>query len=332
MTREQLIMQLQQEYAQRRDENLGLFLERRGRACALCPGLQALLDQRHGAVMEGVRRGLVSGGGDRSQNAGLPERMSQWNQRIAELLVQAGLGADYLQPVYTCPVCRDEGYVYDPSRRMCACFETELNRRMLEASGLADGRESFERFDETLFDDQPDEHGVVQRRVMLANRNICRAYAQSYPDTDTRDLLLMGKSGLGKTFLLRAIGHEVASRGYLPLYVTAYRMFDSLRRAYFENSQDAAAPLMDAPLLLIDDLGTEPLMNNITVTQFFVLINERQLAGRHTVISTNLSMSELRDRYTERVTSRFLDETGCTRLTFVGGDVRRRLRRGGREG
>ena len=80
---------------------------------------------------------------------------------------------------------------------------------------------------------------------------------------------------------------------------------------------------MDAPLLLIDDLGTEPLMNNVTVTQLFNLLNERQLAGRHTVISTNLNPRELQERYTERIASRLLDESSCARLGFVGGDIRR---------
>ena len=94
-----------------------------------------------------------------------------------------------------------------------------------------------------------------------------------------------------------------------------------------ENNSDLLAPMMDAQLLLIDDLGTEPLMNNVTVTQLFNLLNERQMAGRHTVISTNLSMSELQDRYTERISSRFLDDTICRKLTFVGNDIRRSLKR-----
>ena len=68
-------------------------------------------------------------------------------------------------------------------------------------------------------------------------------------------------------------------------------------------------------------------MNNITVTQLFNLLNERQMAGRHTVISTNLTMSEMQERYTERITSRFLDATGCRRLLFIGGDIRRNLKR-----
>ena len=83
----------------------------------------------------------------------------------------------------------------------------------------------------------------------------------------------------------------------------------------------------DWELLLIDDLGTEPLMNNVTVTQLFNLLNERQMAGRHTVISTHLAMSELQERYTERISSRFLDATGCRRLVFIGADIRRNLKR-----
>ena len=78
------------------------------------------------------------------------------------------------------------------------------------------------------------------------------------------------------------------------------------------------------PLLLIDDLGTEPLMENITVTQLFNLLNERQNAKRHTVISTNLSVLELKARYTERITSRLLDETSCKLVKFIGEDIRTR--------
>ena len=38
------------------------------------------------------------------------------------------------------------------------------------------------------------------------------------------------------------------------------KLLETMRKAYFENNSDLMQPLMDAPLLLIDDLGTEPLM------------------------------------------------------------------------
>ncbi len=327
MTRDQILGRLQQEYAFRREENLRLFEERREAACEKCPGLRELLQARHDAVMNGVRSSLLSQDKAPDKNATLPVRIEKLNHKIAQTLEAGGLSADALQPVYTCELCRDEGYVYDPSRRMCDCMKKELDRRIMAESGLNEQTGTFDKFDETLFSNEPDENGVIQRKVAISNRNICQRYADSFPDTQTRDLLLMGKSGLGKTFLLQSIAHRMAERGYLPTYTSAYRLFEAARRAYMENNGDSLVPFMNATLLLIDDLGTEPLMNNVTVTQLFNLLNERQLAGRHTVISTNLTLSELRDRYTERITSRFLDATGCTRLTFTGGDVRASLKR-----
>lgn len=327
MTSEQIILQLQQEYQNRREENLRLFEQRQEEACALCPGLAQLIQQRHAAVMRGVRATLLAQRKDPSAVQSLPQLMKELNAQIAQKLAQAGLPADHLQPVYTCAQCRDEGYLYDPSRRMCDCMRKEFNRRMLLESGVGGEMSTFERFDESLFSDEADEKGLSQRKAATAIRDVCQAYAESFPKTATRDLLLMGKSGLGKTFLLQCIAQRVSQRGHLPTYTSAYRLFETARKAYMENDSDILAPFMNAELLLIDDLGTEPLMNNVTVTQLFNLLNERQMAGRHTVISTNLTMSELKERYTERITSRFLDATGCRRLVFIGADIRRNLKR-----
>lgn len=327
MTSERLLLTLQQEYARRREENLRRFEERREAACERCPGLRRLLDERHTAVLQGVRRSLLASRKDAQANAGLSGDMARLNAAIAAKLREGGLSPDALQPVYTCPVCRDEGYVYDPSRRMCDCFRLEYNRRLLAQSGIADDAPTFEDFNADLFSDACDEKGRSQRKAALTIRDACLAYADSFPDTPTRDLLLLGKSGLGKTFMLQCIARRVAQRGHMPTYTSAYRLFETARKAYIENDSDRMAGYMNAALLLIDDLGTEPLMNNVTITQLFTLLNERQAAGRHTVISTNLAMSELQERYTERITSRFLDATGCRRLVFIGEDIRPKLKR-----
>jgi len=327
MTSEQIIRQLQQEYARRRKDNLRLFEERQEEACDQCPGLRELIAARHASVMQGVRATLLARQKTPGALNALPNRMAELNRQIAQALENSGFAADYLQPVYTCSLCRDEGYLYDPSRRMCDCMKKEYHRRLLVESGIAGDSCTFEKFDESLFSDEPDEKGRSQRKSAMIIRDVCMAYADSFPATPTRDLLLMGKSGLGKTFMLQAIAHRVAQRGHLPTYTSAYRLFETARKAYMENDADILAPLMNAELLLIDDLGTEPLMNNVTVTQLFNLLNERQMAGRHTVISTNLAMSELQERYTERISSRFLDATGCRRLVFIGADIRRNLKR-----
>lgn len=329
MTREQIILALSQEYAARREENMRIYDERRAKACQQCPGLQEVLDARHAAVLQGVRTSLMNRFRKEGENAQLPNAMAVMNQRIAELLQQAGLPADTLEPVYTCATCKDEGYVYTPSRQMCACMKQELNRRMLGGLGLSGTGNTFERFDESLFSEEiPEGDKLSQRQRALLARNTCLDFANTFPNTATPNLLLSGKSGLGKTFLLHAIAHRLVERDIMPVYTSAYHLLEVARKAYFENSSDKLAEMMNAPVLLIDDLGTEPMLQNITIEQLFNLLNERQLNRRHTVISTNLTMAELKERYTERVSSRLLDESSWRRLVFTGSDVRKKLKRG----
>ncbi|MBE5815590.1 MAG: AAA family ATPase [Clostridiales bacterium] len=329
MTRDQLVLALQQEYAARREENMRIYDRRRREACEKCPGLEEVLDARHAAVLQGVRTSLMNRFKKPGENAELPNAMALMNQRIAELLAAGGLPKDALEPVYTCAVCKDEGYVYDPSRRMCACMQQELNRRMLGELGLGAEGNTFENFDESLFGEEVDaKTGYSQRQHALLARNVCLAYADSFPETATRNLLLFGKSGLGKTYLLHAIAHRLVERGIMPVYTSAYHLLEVARRAYFENDSEKLAEMMNASVLLIDDLGTEPMLQNITIEQLFNLLNERQLKRRHTVISTNLTVDELKERYTERVASRLMDESSWRKLLFVGDDVRKKLKRG----
>ena len=321
MTREQLIRQLEQEYAARREENLRVYDQRVNAACEQCEGLRQLLDARRAALMNGLRSALYPATKNPEANAALPRTLNDFNRQIAQTLMAGGLTTEALAPVYTCPICKDEGHLYAPTRRMCECFESELNRRMLVELGLQP-TQTFEAFREDCFSDEPVVGRLSQRVQMRLNRGVCERYADQYPETDVRDLLLTGRSGLGKTYLMQAMAHRITERGYGVQYVSAYRLFERMRKAYFENNGESVQPWMEAPLLLIDDLGTEPLMENITVTQFFNLLNERQNAGRHTVLSTNLSLSELKTRYTERVASRLMDESKCRIVKFIGEDIR----------
>ncbi|MDD3335501.1 MAG: ATP-binding protein [Eubacteriales bacterium] len=327
MTREQIILDLQQDYAKRREDNLRLYEQKTEEACQRCPGLRQLLDARHMAVISGVRSTLLNPQKTPGANAGLPSAMAMMNQKIAAALKAGGLPADALQPIYTCSICRDEGYVYTPSRKMCSCMNRELHQRMLGELGLNGGKETFEGFDEALFSSEPDQRGVSQRQMALLARKVCETYADSYPDTECRNLLLTGKSGLGKTYLLHSMARRLAEREVLPAYTSAFHLLEVARKSYIENNSDYLSGFMLAPVLLIDDLGTEPMMQNITVTQLFNLLNERQIAGRHTVISTNLDMAELKERYTERIASRLNDASSWRKLSLVGDDVRKRLKR-----
>ena len=108
--------------------------------------------------------------------------------------------------------------------------------------------------------------------------------------------------------------------------VTAFRMFEAMRRQHVgsDENYDGFSALIEVPLLLIDDLGTEPMMRNITVEYLFTLLNERMANKRHTVVATNLTPMQIQERYGERVASRLLDSSAGVTARFQGKDLRRR--------
>ena len=167
--------------------------------------------------------------------------------------------------------------------------------------------------------------GTTQRTMMKLALNKCKGWSESYPKVQTRDMVLTGKSGLGKTYLLHCMAKVLLERGYHVILLSAYRFLEIARRTYLgrDNGDGEMESLMEADVLMIDDLGTEPFMENITIVQLFNLLNERQLANRATIISTNLNEKDLRERYTERVASRLLDKRTCTVIPFAGEDIRR---------
>ena len=110
------------------------------------------------------------------------------------------------------------------------------------------------------------------------------------------------------------------------LLISAYKFHEIARKAYMTGDSAPMEDLLSADVLMIDDMGAEPLMENITIVQWFNLINERQLRRKGTIISTNLMEDELRRRYTERIASRLLGGMGCKLIQFAGDDVRRATR------
>ena len=79
---------------------------------------------------------------------------------------------------------------------------------------------------------------------------------------------------------------------------------------------------MEPELLIIDDLGTEPVIPNVTVEHFHAVISERAAAGRHMAFATNLNVQELTDFYGERTISRLLAPKNGLARRLTGSDLR----------
>ena len=326
MTRSEIIRSLHEEYARLRERNLREHERRTNEVNLKDPRIGEIADSSRALFMKQARS-LLS----RIDNA---EELARETRRQAALLraqqekrlMAAGFPKDYLDPVYRCPLCRDTGYVGDGVRSMCSCMEKRLIELLYESArerGTAAQR--FETFNESIFPAGAPADGVhTQRDIALAARNLCLEYADTYPNTARLGILLTGATGLGKTFLLHCIENRLLDRGFSPISVTAYRLFETMRGCHFSDPEKRQEfdQLVKCDMLIIDDLGTEPIMQNITREYLFTLLNERMSQRRHTVAATNLGISELMSIYGERVFSRLFDMMNVSVVQLKGKDLR----------
>ena len=321
--RKTILQELHAEYEQRQQQNQREESFRRMQAEAACPEIGQVLDARQNLIF-GALRGILDG---KASAEDIPAKMDVLNKRLDSLLRQHGFEETYLDPVCKCPICGDTGYVGDVIRENCECFNQAFYARMYQRMGLSESTaQSFEAFDLNVFSaEKLPGKNYSQRELMTVIRKTCEQYAENYPAVPVKDMLLMGQSGLGKTFLMHAMAKKLIQRGQNVLLISAYKFLDVARKAYMSGNPDEMDTLMNADVLMIDDMGVEPLMENITIPQWFNLINERQLRGKGTILSTNLMEDELRRRYTERIASRLMNNTQCRLIQFAGDDVRRRV-------
>ena len=320
--RREILRQLQSEYEEQRRRNDEIFFARRREVEETCPEVGRLMDDRQTLIFSSVR-GILQG----ITQENVEEKMAALNDELRRKLLEHGYPEDYLEPVCRCKICRDTGYVGEPVREMCSCMQRELSRRLLEESGLAEEtQQTYETFSLAIFPDTPIQGlGCSQRQMMERIREMTRAWAGQWPEVrEKAGVLFSGASGLGKTFLLHAMAKVMLDRGLNVMVISSYRAQEIMRKAYFtRDGQDDLDMLFSSDVLFLDDLGSEPLMDNVTVSQFFNLFNERQNKGKACVISTNLSPKNLRERYTERIASRLLDRSRMLILEMRGDDVRK---------
>lgn len=274
-----------------------------------------------GILLETNRRALADPARARDIAAEGRARVLALQKEAEGALRAAGHTVEELKPKYACPVCKDTGFVGSPVHEYCSCVKVALMRRLYEAAGI--GEETFEHFDANVFSDEVDEKiGKSQRQIMEEHRLYCERYADNLPDVQRRNLLLVGRTGLGKTFLLNCISARLLERGKAVLRLTAYRMLDTMRRYHMGTDDGGMEMMTNAEVLAIDDLGTEPMLENITVEYLFTLLNERRANRLPTLVATNLTPRELQSRYTERIFSRLVDRGETKVLRFFGRDVR----------
>lgn len=250
--------------------------------------------------------------------APIKERNQALMARRREIIKSLGYPEDYTEVHYSCKKCSDCGFI--DGTKMCSCFREALIKATIASSGIGEliEKQTFDNFDLNWY--KGDEE--VERR-MAANLAAAKNYAKNFAKK-RENLLLIGKTGTGKTHISTAIAREVITLGYDVIYDSAQNIVSDFEADKFRSGYGQQEPrsekYLECDLLIIDDLGTE-FSSQFTVSCLYNLINSRRNKGMATIISTNLTAEELARKYEDRIYSRIVG-AGTRILVFEGKDRR----------
>lgn len=289
------------------------------------------IDARIAAASTSCARSLLLDGTDcvdrlRSQIAALSERKT-------ELLLSHGYPADYLEPHYHCPDCQDTGYI---GTEKCHCFRQAIIDLLYMQSNLREilETENFNFFSLDYYSDHITDKvtGLTAKQTAKRTSDECRRFVKDF-DHKFENIFLYGDTGLGKTFLSHCIARELLDSTHSVIYFSAFRLFELFADSAFgrsdsQSSAELEQHIFECDFLIIDDLGTE-LVNSFVSSQLFLVLNERILRRKSTLISTNLALATFADTYSERVFSRI--SSNYLMLKLIGDDIRLQKKISGRQ-
>lgn len=309
------------ELSRRRDSNRSIAEQRREEIYEKLPEYKALSDKLAETGQRLVR--LIIKGGDIAAELSVLEAENRaTRERMNALLTGAGYPQDYLEPIYSCPLCKDKG---SAGGEWCSC----VKKLMLEAAARELNENSplelssFSTFKTDYYSEQINpELRVSERVIMQRNFEYCKKYAEEF-SPKSGGIFMSGATGLGKTHLSLAVANRVLQRGFSVIYGSVPELLRIIEREYFGKADgDTISSLIDCDLLILDDLGAE-MSKELYSSLLYEIINARVSRGQPMIVSTNYSAAELWEHYPDKICSRLL----CMHaMPFVGSDIRQLIK------
>jgi DNA replication protein DnaC len=306
-------------YEETRTKNRIMEQQRRSDLYAKLPEIQQI-DSAIASLASNRGRALLNK--DTTDSADFSMQLQKLSREKRSLLQQYGYPGDYLDPIYTCPECKDTGYV---ANEKCSCLLQKIVDVVYEQSNikLRLEEENFSKFNYNYYSTRSFDNKPSPRKYITGVVKDCKRFVSDFKEKKG-NILFYGSTGVGKTFLTNCIAKELLDQGFMVVYLTSFQFFDILSEYVFHkdhlsDNRTSFQYILDCDLLIIDDLGTE-VVNTFVTSQLFQCLNQRLLSGKGTIISSNLSLSQMKETYSERVYSRILENYQI--YNIYGDDIR----------
>lgn len=214
-----------------------------------------------------------------------------------------------------CKLCSDTGQ--NPDGSYCACLKNVYNDLIRRESGMSDIP------DFTFNDNRIDAINCPQQYSLSVLYEKMQNYCDEFPNNKQKNLLLLGNVGVGKSCLVSAVANDLIRKNKSVQLLTAFGLNNLLLKYHTSDiamRYQYMDSLLECDLLIIDDLGTEPILKNVTLEYLFSILDSR--VNKHTIITSNLTLIELLDRYKERIFSRITNKATTSMMNVQGIDLR----------
>lgn len=245
----------------------------------------------------------------------LSEEVEKTQQRINEIMASHNITSDMIKPDYTCKICNDTGY---KDGRICTCLKNVYNKLLIKESNI--------NFDDIPFLENIDV-SYYRNSNTIKGISLLKKVVEKFDETKINIIMLVGGCGTGKTYVMKSFSKSVLEKGKTILYLTAFSLNNLIKEMTFgdyKTQKEIQNQLLDVDLLVIDDLGTEQILKNVTVENLYTIIDERMNRNKKIILSTNLTPNNIIQRYNERVYSRLFHKSLSLHIAFDDDDIRQR--------
>jgi len=243
------------------------------------------------------------------------DKVEKTREKLLKLLKKNNFNVADFVPKYWCKECKDTGM---KGNGICDCVNARATSNIMSVDGSREVEASFDNVNYDIFDN-PDYMRQVYDRA--------KKFVEKIDITKYNNFTILGGVGVGKTHLMECMANFALDNHRYVIYLSAFKLnqtFLNYHTANMAEKNSIIAPLLECEMLCIDDLGCEQMLNNVTIPRLIMLINERNLASKKTVITSNLTLDEIRERYDYRLCSRLLDNNVSLTIMIDGRDLRQK--------